>query len=124
MLDEVSKTVVERDEARLPPPADLMDALATAGLHWLSLSPAIGGAGVDALTWGMVLEQIGYRCTDSALPMIINHTIDIARFIHESGRDDLIEKYAEPIGRGTIGAAIAYTEDADAWSFTTVLRRK
>ncbi|WP_409497461.1 acyl-CoA dehydrogenase family protein, partial [Amycolatopsis sp. cmx-11-12] len=26
--------------------------------------------------------------------------------------------------RGTIGAAIAYTEDADAWSFTTVLRRK
>ncbi|WP_409490871.1 acyl-CoA dehydrogenase family protein [Amycolatopsis sp. cmx-11-12] len=124
LLDKVGDTVVERDEARLPPPAELMDALAKAGLHRLSLPPAIGGEGADFLTWGMVLEQVGYRCTDSALPMIINHTIDIARFIEESGRDDLIEKYAEPIGRGTIGAAIAYTEDADAWSFTTVLRRK
>lgn len=124
LLDEVSKTVVERDEARLPPPAELMDALATAGLHRLSLSPAIGGAGADVLTWGIVLEQIGYRCADSALPMIINHTIDIARFIEESGRGDLIEKYAKPIGQGAISAGIAYTEDADAWSFTTLLRRK
>ncbi|ANN18247.1 hypothetical protein SD37_23125 [Amycolatopsis orientalis] len=124
LLDEVSGTVVERDEARQPPPAELLDALAAAGLHGLSLDPEIGGEGVDVLTWGMVLEQIGYRCLDSALPMIINHTIDIARFVHESGRTDLIEKYAVPIGRGTIGAGIAYTEDADAWSFRTVLRRK
>ncbi|MFD6070280.1 acyl-CoA dehydrogenase family protein [Amycolatopsis lurida] len=124
LLDQVSDTVVERDETRCPPPAELMDALALAGLHRLSLPPAVGGDGVDVLTWGMVLEQIGYRCTDSALPMIINHTIDIARFIAESGRADLIEKYARPIGRGTIGAGIAYTEDADAWSFDTVLRRK
>ncbi|TCO54823.1 acyl-CoA dehydrogenase family protein [Actinocrispum wychmicini] len=124
LLDEVSRTVVERDEARQPPPPDLLAALAAAGLHRLSLSPEIGGAGVDVLTWGMVLEQIGYRCADSALPMIINHTIDIARFVHESGRADLIKRYAVPIGEGTIGAGIAYTEDADPWSFHTVLRRK
>ncbi|MFD8491838.1 acyl-CoA dehydrogenase family protein [Amycolatopsis sp. NPDC059657] len=124
LLDEVGRTVVERDETRQPPPPELLDALAAAGLHRLSLPAEIGGEGVDVLTWGMVLEQVGYRCEDSALPMIINHTIDIARFVHESGRADLIEKYAIPIGTGTIGAGIAYTEDADAWSFRTVLRRK
>jgi alkylation response protein AidB-like acyl-CoA dehydrogenase len=124
LLDEVSRTVVERDEARQPTPPDLLGALAAAGLYQLSLSPEIGGEGVDVLTWGMVLEQIGYRCQDSALPMIINHAIDIARFVHESGRADLIEKYAIPIGTGAIGAGIAYTEDADAWSFRTVLHRK
>ncbi|MYW97937.1 acyl-CoA/acyl-ACP dehydrogenase [Amycolatopsis rubida] len=124
LLDKVGETVVERDEARLPPPADLMGALAAAGYHRLSLPPDIGGTGADVLTWGMVLEQVGYRCLDSALPMIVNHAIDIARFIHESGRPGLIEKYAEPIGRGAVCAGVAYTEDADAWSFRTVLRRK
>ncbi|MGW7531295.1 acyl-CoA dehydrogenase family protein [Amycolatopsis sp. NPDC054798] len=124
LLDEIGATVAERDEARLPPPPALVEALAAAGLHGLSLDPEIGGAGVDVLTWGMVLEQIGYRCLDSALPMIVNHTIDIARFVHESGRSDLIERYATPICKGTLGAGIAYTEDADAWSFKTLLRRK
>lgn len=124
LLDEISRTVAGRDEARQPPPPDLEKALAAAGLHRLSLPPEIGGEGFDVLTWGMVLEQIGYRCEDSALPMIINHAIDIARFVHESGRADLIERYAIPIGNRDIGAGIAYTEDADAWSFHTVLRRK
>ncbi|MFD0395553.1 acyl-CoA dehydrogenase family protein [Streptomyces nogalater] len=71
----------------------------------------------------MVLEQIGYLCEDSALPLIMNHQGDIARFICESGRADLIDKYAVPIARGECGAGIAYSEDADAFSFRTLLRR-
>lgn len=124
LLTEIDKTVVERDEARHPPPPDLMAATGSTGLQALSLPSQVGGEGVDALTWGMVLEQIGYHCKDSALPMIINHQVDIARMVWESGRTDLIEKYAIPIVRGQLGAGIAYTENADAFSFRTVLRRK
>ncbi len=124
LLAEIGSTVVERDEARLPPPPGLMTATGTSGLQAYSLPRAAGGAEAGALTWGMVLEQVGYRCADSALPLILNHQIDIARLVCESGRTDLIERYAVPIARGEYGAGIAYTEDADAFSFRTVLRRK
>ncbi|GAA2227137.1 acyl-CoA dehydrogenase family protein [Streptomyces nogalater] len=123
LLAEIGSTVAERDEARTPPPPALMAAIGSTGLQGLSLPPRIGGEGVDVLTWGMVLEQIGYLCEDSALPLIMNHQGDIARFICESGRADLIDKYAVPIARGECGAGIAYSEDADAFSFRTLLRR-
>ncbi|WP_189637356.1 acyl-CoA dehydrogenase family protein [Rhodococcus sp. ARP2] len=124
LLTEISSTIVERDDARKPPPADLMAATGQTGLQALSLPPEVGGEGVDALTWGMVLEQIGYFCKDSALPLIINHQVDIARLICESGRNDLIERYARPVAEGHCGAGIAYTENADAFSFRTVLHQK
>jgi len=124
LLTEIGGTVVERDEARLPPPAGLMAAAGSAGLLALSLPQQVGGENVDALTWGMVLEQIGYLCQDSAFPMIINHQIDIARLVWESGRDDLIERYVVPLAQGRFGAGIAYTEDADAFSFRTEVHRK
>jgi alkylation response protein AidB-like acyl-CoA dehydrogenase len=124
LLADISSTVVERDEARLPPPADLMAATGSTGLQALSLPPQAGGEGVDAATWGMVLEQVGYHCTDSAFPLIVNHHRDIAQLVCESGRADLIEKYAVPIAQGKFGAGIAYSENADAFSFQTVLHRK
>jgi alkylation response protein AidB-like acyl-CoA dehydrogenase len=124
LLAEINSSVVGRDDAGLPPPADLMAATGSTGLQALSLPRQVGGEGVDALTWGMVLEQVGYYCEDSALPLIINHQVDIARLVCESGRADLIEKYAKPIAQGRFGAGIAYTDTADAFSFGTVLRRK
>src|SRR2546421_4968172 len=124
LLTEVGRTVVEREETRTPPAEGLMRAVGETGLQGLSLPPEAGGEGADALTWGMVLEQMGYLCADSALPLIINHQGDIARLVCESGRVDLIQRYAVPIIQGRCGAGIAYTEDADAFSFATVLRRK
>jgi alkylation response protein AidB-like acyl-CoA dehydrogenase len=124
LLEEIGRTVAERDEARLPPPTDLIALAGSAGLLSLSLPRQVGGEDADALTWGMVLEQIGYLCADSALPLIINHQIDIARLVCASGRADLIEAYVIPVAQGRYGAGIAYTEDADAFAFRTLLRRK
>ncbi len=124
LLIEIGRTVVERDEARLPPPIDLIARAGSTGLLSLSLPRQVGGENADALTWGMVLEQIGYHCADSAFPLIINHQIDIASLVCESGRADLIEAYAIPIAQGRCGAGIAYSEDADAFSFRTLLHRK
>jgi alkylation response protein AidB-like acyl-CoA dehydrogenase len=124
LLAEISRTVVERDEARLPPPADLMALAGSTGLLALALPREVGGENVDALTWGMVLEQIGYRCADSAFPLIVNHQNDVAKLVYESGRADLIEAYVIPLARGEFGVGMAYTEGTDAFSFRTLLRRK
>nr|WP_239149095.1 acyl-CoA dehydrogenase family protein [Streptomyces sp. SID12501] len=124
LLAEIGSTAVARDEARLPAPLELIARAGSTGLLALSLPREVGGEGADALTWGMVLEQVGYLCADSAFPLIINHQIDIAQLVCESGRSDLIEAYVIPVAQGRCGAGIAYTEDADAFSFRTVLRRK
>ncbi|MGY0232185.1 acyl-CoA dehydrogenase family protein [Longispora urticae] len=124
LLAEIGSTVVERDDARQPPPPRLLAKTGSTGLRSLSLPRVAGGEDVEPLIWGMVLEQVGYRCQDSALALILNHQIDIARLICESGRSDLIDTYAVPIARGRYGAGIAYSEDADAYSFRTVLHRK
>ncbi|MBS3695702.1 acyl-CoA dehydrogenase family protein [Rhodococcus qingshengii] len=124
LLTEISDTVVERDEARQPPPEHLMTVTGSTGLQAFSLPLRVGGEEADALTWGMTLEHIGYLCKDSALPLIINHQVDIARLICESGREDLIDRYAQPLADGRCGAGIAYTENADAFSFRTEIRRK
>jgi len=124
LLEEIGRTVVEREQTRTPPPKELLAAAGETGLLGLSLPIELGGAGVDALTWGMALEQIGYLCADSAFPLMINHMRDIANLVWESGREDLIERYALPIVQGRMGAGIAYTEDSDAFHFTTVMRRE
>jgi alkylation response protein AidB-like acyl-CoA dehydrogenase len=124
LLTEIGGSVVERDLAGRPPPPELLTTMGTTGLLALSLPQRLGGADVDSLVWGMVLENIGYLCADSAVPLIINCKVDIARLLCESGRADLIERYAIPIADGRFGAGFAYTEGADAFSFRTVLHRK
>jgi alkylation response protein AidB-like acyl-CoA dehydrogenase len=124
MLEEIGRTVVEREQTRTPPPGELLAATGESGLLGLSLPRELGGSGENALTWGMALEQIGYLCADSALPLIINHMRDIANLVWESGRGDLIERYALPIIQGRMGAGIAYTENTDAFHFNTIMRPK
>jgi alkylation response protein AidB-like acyl-CoA dehydrogenase len=124
LLAEIGNTVVERDHVGVPPPAELLDALGSTGLLALSLPEQVGGAGVDALTWGMVLEQVGLLCADSALPLIIAHQIEVARAVWDSGRTELIDRYAIPMAQGKCEAGFAYSENADAFSFRTVLHRK
>jgi alkylation response protein AidB-like acyl-CoA dehydrogenase len=124
LLAELGSTVVERDHAMTPPPAGLLDVIGSTGLLALSLPKQLGGAGVDALTWGMVLEQVGLLCADAGLPLIITHQIEVARTIWDSGRTELIDRYAIPMAHGKCGAAFAYSENADAFSFRTVLHHK
>ncbi len=124
LLAEIGSSVVDRDRAGTSVSPDLLAALGSTGLLGLGLPERVGGAAVDEATWGTVLEQIGYLCADSALPLIINCKTDVARLICESGRDDLIDRYAVAIAQGLLGAGFAYTEGADAFSFRTVLVRK
>lgn len=124
LLRRIDATTAERDRHQQAVSTDLLLEIGTSGLQAFALPSELGGENVSDLTWGLVLEQIGYLCADNGVPMIINHSLDTARLIWESGRTDLINRYARPIADGTCIAGIAYTEDADAFSFKTTLRRK
>jgi alkylation response protein AidB-like acyl-CoA dehydrogenase len=124
LLNEISASVVDRDAAELPPPPELMAAAASTGLQALALPRQVGGEGVDPLTWGMVLEQIGYRCMDVAFPLLLSIRTTIAQLLYETGRADVIEGYVIPIAEGRCAAGTAYTEDADAFAFHTQIHRK
>lgn len=124
LLARIDATTAERDHHHQAVPHNLLLEIGTSGLQAFALPQELSGEDASDLTWGLVLEQIGYLCADNGIPMIINHSLDTARLIWESGRTDLIDTYARPIANGTCIAGIAYTEDADAFHFKTTLHRK
>ena len=122
MLAELNRTAHERDTAELPPPPEIMRQAGESGLQGLPLPKEVGGAGVDRLTWGMVLEQIGYLCGDTGFPHLISINATIAQLVYEAGRAALVNDYVIPIAAGNCTAGIAYSEDSDAFDFQTRLR--
>ncbi|MGI5239290.1 acyl-CoA dehydrogenase family protein [Dactylosporangium sp. CA-139066] len=113
---------MDRDGAGAPLPQELMRTAARQGLQAFALPKEIGGEDADPLAWGMVLEQIGYRCEDVAFPLLLSVRTTIAKMLVNTGRADLIERYAMPIAAGRCAAATAYTEDADPFTMGTRLR--
>src|SRR5262249_45953970 len=94
------------------------------GLLGLTLPTEVGGAGLDPVTWTLVMERVGYLCRDSGFPLIVGIRNVIAETLLESGRADLTERYVVPIVAGTLSAALAYSEDSDAFAQRTVLRER
>jgi alkylation response protein AidB-like acyl-CoA dehydrogenase len=123
LLAEISAGAMARDAQLLPLSSELLSAAGQQGLQAFALPKEIGGEDAGALAWGKVLEQIGYLCEDVAFPLLISIRTTIARMLFDTGRTDLIERYAIPIARGDCGVATAYTEDADPFSMRTRLRR-
>lgn len=121
LLDTANVDVLERYAEGRPLPSRFYRAAADAGLLAFPLPLEAGGEGADARTWGMVLEEIGYRCEEAALPQMLSMHTGIAELLHGTGRTDLAERYVEPISRGECAVALAYSEDTDAFSLRTTL---
>jgi alkylation response protein AidB-like acyl-CoA dehydrogenase len=124
LLAEMDVHAAERDAGGVTVPARFLAAAGESGLLAFPLPREAGGGGAGLLTWCMVLEQIGYRCQDTGFPLIAGIRTTIAQALLESGRPDLIRDYVEPIARGTLGIALAYSENADAFSMRTTLCRE
>jgi alkylation response protein AidB-like acyl-CoA dehydrogenase len=123
LLAEINTGAAQRDADAVPVPARFLAAAGDSGLLAISLPRAVRGEGADLPTWAMALEQIGYRCQDTGFPLIVGIRAIIAQVLLDSGRPDLVREYVEPIARGKLGIALAYSEDADAFSMRTALRR-
>lgn len=115
--EQVNPGAVERDAAGTSISRELLREAARSGLFRLPLPKRLGGEGVDELTWGLVLEQLGYLSVDSSFPTLVGLFVGTNQHLLGLGRADLEERYLRPLVRGESFVSFAYTEGADPFSF-------
>jgi len=122
LVAHVNEYAAARDAAGTPVPEAFFSRAGATGLQALSLPPPIGG-GADPAQWIATLEHLGYLCRDYGFPLLLSNRALLAQALFDTGRRDLIDDYVTPIAHGELGIAVAYSEDADAFSLRTTLTR-
>jgi len=122
--NQVNPGAEARDAHSETIPRSLWEQAGRLGLCSYGLPRSIGGEGHDFLRFGLMLEEVGYLCDDSAFGVLLGLRAGITHNLWELGRADVIEKYVIPLARGQMGIGFAYTEDADAFSFRSTARRR
>lgn len=123
LLAEVSDGADERDTTGAVLPAKYLAAAGEAGPLSFAAPKEAGGDGKDLLTWGRIVEQIGYLCEDLSFGVLVNIAVSVAHCLTATGRADLVAGYAAPVVRGERISGVAYTEYADPFSLNTTLTR-
>jgi alkylation response protein AidB-like acyl-CoA dehydrogenase len=117
VMRDVNKHAVDRDAQGITIPREVMRAVGRLGLLAMAVPEEHGGGGANPLTWGAVLEELGYLSEDGSFPLLVSLRVAVAAAIAQSGRADFLERYVRPMMAGDRAGAFAYTEDADAFSF-------
>jgi hypothetical protein len=115
--------VIERDR-RGELSLDNWRKCAEFGILGLPVSPDYGGAGEDILTTMLVMEGLGYGCTDLGLLFAINAQMwSVQHPIETFGTQEQKERYLPGLCRGEVIGAHGMTEP-DAGSDTASLRAR
>lgn len=114
---------LERDKTMSTFSPELLREAAEIGLVGFAAPKEVGGGGNSWAKWGHVLEEIGYLCSDSGLPMLLSYRESTANLVYRSGRQDLIDRYVRPAVRGEAFIGWAYSEGQDPFSFTTTVSK-
>jgi len=121
---DINPLAAERDARGTCIPQEVMRAAGALGLLAMAMPEAIGGGDADPVAWGAVLEELGYLSEDSSFTLLVSLRVAVATTILHSGRTDFEERYVRPMMAGDRAGALAYTEDADAFSFKSVAERE
>lgn len=120
---EINPGVIERDTKNQSVPKELYRQACQIGMTLYPLSPELGGDGASKMSWGMMLEQVGYLCEDLSFPSVVSLHTAMIKTLYQSNRQDIFERYVQPMIRGDITGAFAYTDGADPFSFKTCARK-
>ncbi len=124
LLRRMSDTCMERDLTGAPVAHEDIEQAARCGLLSASMPRAMGGLEIDMQSWGRVLEHVGRTCEDGSFALLLSLFPAVANTIFASRNNDLIERYAVPCSFGTRLVAFAYTEENDAFSLSSTMRRQ
>jgi alkylation response protein AidB-like acyl-CoA dehydrogenase len=113
----------ERDRTATPFSRELVREAGRLGLTGFTLPREIGGQGRSWREWGMVLHEIGYLCDDTAFPMLLAYLGTLTKLLHQTGRQDLADRYVVPMVRGECLGGFGWSEGHDPFSLQTVIRR-
>jgi alkylation response protein AidB-like acyl-CoA dehydrogenase len=123
VAEQINPGAVERDRTGTPISRELFRAAGELGLMGFTAPVEVGGEGRSWRDWGLVLHELCYLSTDTALPMVLAYCGTITKLLWETKRPDLIDRYVKPMVRGECLGGFAWSEGNDAFSFRTTVRR-
>jgi alkylation response protein AidB-like acyl-CoA dehydrogenase len=117
LRERVNPGSAERDRTCTPVPQELFREAVACGLATMHMHESVGGGGIDACEWGLVLEQVGFLCDDGPFITMVGAMASMVNALVATGRQELIERYALPVSRGERFGCFAYTDGRDAFDF-------
>ncbi|MBW5835284.1 acyl-CoA dehydrogenase family protein [Yersinia enterocolitica] len=117
--EEINKPIQYRDHNSIPIPNEVVKKFARLGLFTYMLPKKFGGQEVGDAIWGSILEKIGYLSSDTSFPFLISVRMSFISALIVTEKEYIIEQYVSQLVAGDEFGAFAYTENADAFSFTT-----
>ena len=121
---EIAPGAGERDE-REEFPLDIVKKLGELGICGVPLPEDHGGLGADAVTWALVIEELGRA--DPSVAVTVSVASGLAGgMIHRYGSDEQRQRWLPPIASGEMLAGFGLTEPgsgSDAGALRTRARR-
>jgi butyryl-CoA dehydrogenase len=101
-------TAMERDRTK-EFPAENLGKMAELGLMGMTVPPQYNGAGVDAVSYVLALQEIAYACASTAVIMSVHNSI-VCETIQRFGTEEQKQTYLKPLAAGEVIGAFAMTE--------------
>ncbi|HDR14227.1 MAG TPA: acyl-CoA dehydrogenase [Desulfobacteraceae bacterium] len=106
--DMVQPTASERDRT-CEFPAENLKAMGELGLMGMNVPAEYNGAGVDAVSYSVALQEIAYACASTAVIMSVHNSVACGP-IYLFGSEYLKERYLKPLAAGGMLGSFALTE--------------
>lgn len=106
-------------------PADVLSELGRIGFFGVFVPERWGGAGLDAVSYALVIEEIARACASTAV-IISAHSSLVCAVLLEHGTDAQRERWLTPLAQGTRLGCFALSEPgsgSDAKAMRTTARR-
>jgi alkylation response protein AidB-like acyl-CoA dehydrogenase len=104
----VLPTAAERDRTG-EFPAEILKKMGELGLMGMNVPSEYKGAGVDAVSYSVALQEIAYACASTAVIMSVHNSVACGP-IYLFGSDYLKETYLKPLAAGEKIGSFALTE--------------
>ena len=106
--EEIAPGAGERDE-REELPLDVVKKLGQLGICGVPLPEDVGGLGADAVTWALVIEELGRA--DASVAVTVSVASGLAGgLVHRYGTPEQRQRWLPPIAAGEMLAGFALTE--------------
>jgi short-chain 2-methylacyl-CoA dehydrogenase len=106
--NEVEPGAADRDRNQTFP-LDVVKKMGELGLFGLPIPDEFGGLGVDALTWALVMEELGRADSSVAVTLSVASGLAGGMIVRDGTRDQQ-ERWLPPIAAGEMLAGFALTE--------------
>jgi butyryl-CoA dehydrogenase len=106
-------------------PAEIVSAMAELGLLGIAIPEEYGGAGMDAVSYALAMEEISAACASCGVIMSVNNSL-FCDPLYKFGSDDQKKRVLTPVARGAQIGCFGLTEPmsgSDAQTMVTTAER-